>query len=161
MVIGMTAWLLRASALGGLAVVLRVLLGFAMGYIPTYGLWLRLLCLVVLIGAAVAWGLADGRADRRAEPDPERGTDLTIRWLQAAVAGGIGSGLLSWALDFLPGIDLGEGGLLFEATAAAAFIVLLIFVPALIGVAIGRRLASRENDRSADAGSLRPAGSAA
>jgi hypothetical protein len=148
MVIGMTAWLLRALALGGLAVVLRVLLGFAMGYIPTYGLWLRLLCLVVLIGVAVAWGVRDGRADRREHSNPEYGTDLTIQWLQTAVVAGIGSGLVAWLLDFLPKVDLGDAGLLFEATAASAFIVLLVFVPGLIGVAVGRRLGSRDNDRS-------------
>lgn len=161
MVIGMTAWLLRALALGGLAVVLRVLLGFAMGFAATYGLWLRLLCLVVLIGAAVAWGLHDGRADRRVNPNPERGADLTIRWLQAAVVGGIACGLVSWALDFLPTVDLGDAGLLFEATAASAFIVLLIFVPALVGVAAGRTLARREQSRTAGTAGLRPAGSAA
>ncbi|MGI5217525.1 B-4DMT family transporter [Nocardia sp. CA-290969] len=157
----MTAWLLRALALGGLAVVLRVLLGFAMGFVATYGLWLRLLCLVVLIGAAVAWGLRDGRADRRANPNPERGADLTILWLQAAVVGGIACGLVSWVLDFLPKVDLGDAGLLFEATAASAFIVLLIFVPALIGVALGRMLARREHDRPASAGKLTPAGTPA
>lgn len=161
MVIGMTAWLLRALALGGLAVVLRVLLGFAMGFVPTFGVWLRLLCLVVLIGAAVAWGLVDGRADRRANSHPERGADLTILWLQAAVVGGIGCGLVSWLLDFIPRVDLGDAGLLFEATAASAFIVLLIFVPALIGVAVGRRLARREQRRTTDTAGLHPAGSAA
>ena len=149
MVIGMTAWLLRALALGGLAVVLRVLLGFAMGYIPTHGVWLRLLCLVVLIGAAVAWGLRDGRADRHQHPNPEHGTDLTIRWLQTAVVAGVGCALVSWLLDFLPKFDLGDGGLLFEATAASAFIVLLLFVPGLIGVAVGRRLGTRDNERVA------------
>lgn len=159
--IGMTAWLLRALALGGLAVVLRVLLGFAMGFVPTFGVWLRLLCLVVLIGAAVAWGLMDGRADRRANPNPERGADLTILWLQAAVAGGIGCGLVSWLLDFIPRVDLGDAGLLFEATAASAFIVLLIFVPALVGVAVGRRLARREQHRTSDTAGFRPAGSPA
>lgn len=152
--IDMTAWLLRALALGGLAVVLRVLLGFAMGYIPTYGVWLRLLCLVVLTGAAVVWGLRDGRADRHEHPNPEHGTDLTIRWLQTAVVAGVACGLVSWLLDFLPKIDLGDGGLLFEATAASAFIVLLVFIPGLIGVAVGRRLGSRDNERSVEPVSL-------
>ncbi|MGW5382795.1 B-4DMT family transporter [Nocardia sp. NPDC003963] len=152
----MTAWLLRALALGGLAVVLRVLLGFAMGYIPTYGVWLRLLCLVVLIGVTVAWGLRDGRTDRHEHPNPEHGgADLTIRWLQTAVVAGVGTGLVSWLLDFLPKVDLGDGGLLFEATAASAFIVLLLFVPGLIGVAIGRWLGGRDNDRVA--GGVSPA----
>lgn len=161
MVFGMTAWVMRAIALGALTVALRTALGFAMTYWPTYGVWFRLLCLAVLIGSALTWGLLDGRRDRRINPDPEHGSDLTILWLQAAVAGGLGSGLLAWALDFLPAVDLGDSGLLFEATAAAAFIVLLIFIPALIGAAVGRRLVDRQNGRAGHGTSGQPVGSAA
>ncbi|WP_245551000.1 B-4DMT family transporter [Nocardia paucivorans] len=157
----MTAWVMRAIALGALTVALRTALGFAMTYWPTHGVWFRLLCLVVLIGSAFAWGAADGRRDRRIHPDPEHGSDLTILWLQAAVAGGLGSGLLAWVLDFLPAFALGDSGLLFEATAAAAFIVLLIFIPALIGVAVGRRLVDRHHGRAGHDASGQPAGSAA
>lgn len=161
MVFGMTAWVMRAIALGVLAVALRTALGFAMAYWPTYGVWFRLLCLVVLIGSAVAWGVLDGRRDRRVALNPEHGSDLTILWLQAAVAGGLGSGLLAWALDFVPAFDLGDSGLLFEATAAAAFIVLLIFIPALSGVAVGHRLVDRKNGGAGLGASGQPAGSAA
>ncbi len=161
MVFGMTAWVMRAMALGALTVALRTVLGFAMEYWPTYGVWFRLLCLVVLIGSALAWGVLDGRRDRRINPDPEHGSDLTILWLQAAVAGGLGSGLLAWVLDFVPAFDLGDSGLLFEATAAAAFIVLLIFIPALIGVAVGRRRVDRKDGGAALGAPGQPAGSAA
>ncbi|AHH19327.1 hypothetical protein NONO_c45430 [Nocardia nova SH22a] len=145
----MNSWVLRAIVLGALTVVLRTLLGFGMIYWPTNGSWMRIVCLVVLIVAGVAWGLLDGRGDRRANPDPERGgADLTMRWLKAGVAGGLGSGLVSWILDFLPKFDLGDNGLLFELTAGAAFIVLMIFIPAMVGVGIGRFLVGRDQRRS-------------
>ncbi|MFC8043074.1 B-4DMT family transporter [Nocardia sp. NPDC057353] len=135
----MNTWVLRAVVLGALVVFLRAALGFAMVNWPTHGAVLRLLCLLVLVAAVVAWGVLDGRADRARIERGGQGADLTMRWLRAGLAGGIGSGLVAWILDFLPRFDLGDNGLLFELTAGAAFIVLLIFVPALIGAAIGRR----------------------
>lgn len=161
MVFDMTAWVLRATVLGVLAVALRVVLGFAMVYWPTHGMWLRLLCLVVLIGAAVAWGILDGRSAGAVDLDRGHGPDLTIRWLKAGVAGGLGSGLLASILDLLPRFDLGDNGLLFELTAGASFIILLIFVPALIGVGIGRRLTARKDGGAGMSVGQRPAGSAA
>ncbi|MEV0707138.1 B-4DMT family transporter [Nocardia aurea] len=151
----MTAWVLRAFALGVLVVGLRIGLGFGMVYWPTHGSSMRILCLVVLLAVIVAWGVLDGRADRLDNPDPERGSDLTIRWLKAAVAGGVGSGLVSWMVDFFPKMDLSDNGLLFEVTAGASFIILLIFIPALIGVGIGRMVAGRAAEKSVNAESER------
>ncbi|MGK8512512.1 B-4DMT family transporter [Nocardia asiatica] len=139
----MNAWVLRAFVLGALVVLLRAVLGFAMVYWPTHGAWMRALALIVLLAAVLSWGFLDGRKDRTAQPDPERGTDLTLLWLKAAVVAGLGSGLGAWLLDWLPRFDLGDNGLLFELTAAASFIVLLVFVPALIGVGIGRARSER------------------
>ncbi|WP_067666669.1 B-4DMT family transporter [Nocardia miyunensis] len=148
----MIAWVLRAIGLGVLTVVLRTLLGFGMIYWPTQGAWMRLVCLIVLIVAGVAWGLFDGRGDRKANPDPERGgADLTMRWLKAGVVGGLGSGVVAWVLDYIPSFDLGDNGLGFELTAGAAFIVLMIFIPAMVGVALGRFLVTRENNKAAKA----------
>ncbi|WP_256667921.1 B-4DMT family transporter [Nocardia cyriacigeorgica] len=151
----MTAWVLRATVLGALVVALRVLLGFGMVNWPTQGAWMRLLCLVVIIGAVAGWGFLDGRRDRAAHSEGEGSSDLTILWLKAAVAGGLGSGLVSSILDMVPNVDLGDNGLLFEMTAGASFIVLLIFIPALAGIAIGRRAAGRKNG-AAPAGSHQP-----
>ncbi|WP_024805505.1 B-4DMT family transporter [Nocardia sp. BMG51109] len=145
----MTAWVLRATVLGALTVGLRILLGFGMVYWPTQGAWMRILCLIVLIGAVAAWGLLDGRGDRRANPDPERGgADLTMIWLKAAVVGGLGAGLAAWLVDFVPKFELGDNGLLFELTAGASFIILLLFVPAMVGVALGRFLVGRESKKA-------------
>ena len=157
----MTGWVIRAVLLGGLVVAMRTLLGFAMVYWPTQGSWMRMLCLAVLIGVVVAWGVSNGRRDREVHPDPEHGSDLTILWLKAAVAGGLGMGLVSWLLDFLPRFDLGDNPLLFEMTAAAAFIVLLIFLPALAGVGIGRMIAARRFEKSSSSVSKQHAGTAA
>ncbi|WP_330256562.1 B-4DMT family transporter [Nocardia sp. NBC_00565] len=146
----MNGWVLRATALGALVVVLRAALGFAMVYWPTQGSWMRPLCLVVLVAAIVFWGVLDGRKDRQVHPDPEHGSDLTIRWLKTAIGAGLGSGAISWLLDFLPKFDLGDNGLLFELTASASFIVLLVFIPGLIGVGIGRIIADRRITKSAN-----------
>ncbi|MFC4126897.1 B-4DMT family transporter [Nocardia rhizosphaerae] len=126
----MTAWVLRATVFGALVVGLRLLLGFAMATAPTYGIVWRTACLVLIVGAAAAWGLRDGRA--------ADGTDLTVRWMSAGAVAGIGSGAVCWLLDQVPGIALGDSGALFELTSAAAFILLLIFLPALAGIGYGR-----------------------
>ncbi|MEC3918177.1 B-4DMT family transporter [Nocardia sp. CDC160] len=151
----MNAWVLRAVGLGALTVVLETLLGFGMMSWPTAGAWMRILCLIVLVGAVLAWGFLDGRADRQAHPDPEHGSDLTMRWLKAAIAGGLGAGLVSWILDFIPKFDLGDQGLLFNITSGAAWIILLIFIPSMLGVAIGRWLTGREK-KSAPAAPSNP-----
>ncbi|APA98124.1 B-4DMT family transporter [Nocardia seriolae] len=153
----MNAWVLRAVGLGALTVVLETLLGFGMMTWPTGGAWMRILCLIVLVGAVVTWGVLDGRADRRANPDPEHGTDLTMRWLEAALAGGVGAGLVSWILDFIPKFDLGDQGLLFNVTSGAAWIVLLIFIPGVLGVTIGRWLVGRERKNGTPAATATPA----
>jgi len=158
MVLTMNAWIVRGSLLGVLVVALRVALGFAMANWPTHGIWFRLLCLLVLLGTVVAWGALDGRRDREAHSDPEHGSDLTIRWLQAAALGGIGSSVVCWLLDFLPGFELGDNGVLFELTACSAFFLLLIFVPGLMGVGIGRMLAGRKADTSEKAAEPAPVG---
>ncbi|WP_225727394.1 MULTISPECIES: B-4DMT family transporter [unclassified Nocardia] len=152
----MNAWVLRAVGLGALVVVLRAVLGFAMVYWPTHGAWMRVLCLILLLAAVVYWGILDGRRDRAVHVDPEHGSDLTILWLKAAVGAGLGSGLVAWLLDFLPRFDLGDNGLLFELTASASAIILVVFLPALLGVAIGRWVAGRKLDNGAQVNEVDP-----
>uniref|UniRef100_UPI0024539C8E B-4DMT family transporter n=1 Tax=Nocardia wallacei TaxID=480035 RepID=UPI0024539C8E len=118
-------------------------------YWPPQGGGRRILCGSVLTAAVGAGGLLDGRGDRRANPDPERGgADLTMLWLKAGIAGGLGAGVVAWVLDFLPRFDLGDNGLGFELTAGASFIILLIFVPGMVGVALGRFLVGRETKKA-------------
>ncbi|MFE3733053.1 hypothetical protein ACFXN1_51775, partial [Nocardia sp. NPDC059154] len=65
-------------------------------------------------------------------------------------------GLAAWILDFIPGFDLGHQGLVFNITSAASFIVLLIFIPGVLGVALGRWLAGRDGKKQSGT----PAGTA-
>ncbi|MFD3460422.1 B-4DMT family transporter [Nocardia fluminea] len=124
----MTAWVLRATVLGALVVALRVLLGLAMASWPTYGTFWRAACLLTIVAVVAAWGVRDGRT----------GADgLTVRWLAAGFGAGLASSAVCWALDQVPGIELGDAGILYELTSAASFILLLIFLPALVGVAFG------------------------
>lgn len=144
----MNAWVLRAVALGALVVGLRTVLGLAMVNWPTNGSWMRIFCLIVLLAAVIGWGVLDGRADRKANPEPEDGADLTMRWLKAGLVAGLGSGLAAWILDFLPKFDLGDNGLLFEISSGASFIILMVFVPGVLGVALGRYLVGRESKKN-------------
>ncbi|MFE1592170.1 B-4DMT family transporter [Nocardia sp. NPDC058705] len=136
----MTAWVLRATVLGALVVALRVLLGFAMASWPTYGTFWRAACLIAIIAVVVAWGVRDGRA----------GDDgLTVRWLAAGFGAGLASSAVSWVLDQVPGIELGDAGLLYEVTSAASFILLLVFLPAMAGIAFGHSRRSTESTSAA------------
>ncbi|MFC4373609.1 B-4DMT family transporter [Nocardia halotolerans] len=136
----MTVWVLRAAVLGALVVGLRVLLGFAMASAPTYGTLWRTACLVAIVAVALAWGARDARA--------VAGGDLTVRWLSAGLVAGLSSGAVCWALDQLPGVELGGSGALFELTSAASFVTLLIFLPAMAGVGY-RRMRSRRSPETA------------
>ncbi|MGY0500123.1 B-4DMT family transporter [Nocardia sp. FBN12] len=139
----MTAWVLRATVLGALVVACRVLLdGFAMVSWPTYGTFWRAACLLVIIAAAVTWGVRDGRT----------GDDgLIVRWLAAGLGAGLASSAVCWALDQIPGIELGDAGILYELTSAASFIMLLVFLPAMVGVAFGHSRARRSSETAAPA----------
>ncbi|WP_280298653.1 B-4DMT family transporter [Nocardia neocaledoniensis] len=139
----MTAWVLRATVLGALVVGLRLLLGFAMAFAPTFGLVWRVACLIVIVGVAAVWGMRDGRS--------AVAVDLTVRWMAAGAVAGLASGAVCLVLDQIPGVELGDSGALFELTSSAAFIMLLIFLPALAGVAFGRRRARRAPESAAPA----------
>lgn len=132
----MTAWVLRATVLGALVVALRVVLGFAMAFAPTYGTFWRVGCLLAIVAVVVVWGVRDGRT----------GEDgLTVRWLAAGFGTGLASSAVCWVLDQVPGIELGDAGILYELTSGASFILLLVFLPAMAGVAFGHSRRSTES----------------
>ncbi|KAA0023508.1 B-4DMT family transporter [Antrihabitans cavernicola] len=145
----MSGWLVRGLGLALVNVVIRTVLGLAISEWPLHGSPLRWLSVAVMVLLGIVWGFFDGRRDRRKNPDPERGADLTMLWLKAAVLGGLVAGAVSWIVDQAPKFDLGDNPLFFELTSGAAWTILLIFIPALIGVALGRWLASRK-DRKAE-----------
>ena len=144
----MSAWVLRAVGLGALVVALRVLLGFAMAVLPTYGMVWRAACLIVIVAVAVLWGVRDARSGA---------DDLTVRWLAVGLVAGLGSSAVCWVLDQIPRIELGDAGALFELTSAASFIMLLVFLPSMAGVAFGRARARRAEDSAVTAAEPVPA----
>lgn len=139
----MNAWLVRGLGMALIHVVFRALLGAAITQWPLQGSSLRWLSLLIVIACAALWGGLDGIRDRRQFPESEDGADLTMIWLKAAVVGGFVGGAASWALSLLPGLELTQQGLFFEITSGAAFTILLIFVPAMAAVTLGRFITSR------------------
>ncbi len=144
----MNAWVLRGVGLAAVHVVVRALLGFAIAQWPVQGSPLRWVSVVIVVLAAGAWGYVDGTNDRRQNSDPDHGEDLTMLWLKAALLGGVTAGAAAWIVDWIPKFDLGDNSLIFELTSGAAWTVLLIFVPALVGGALGRFLVTRKANKA-------------
>lgn len=139
----MKPWLVRGLGLSLVHVIVRALLGVALMQWPLQGSILRWMGLAVVILAAIVWAGIDGVRDRRANPDPDDGEDLTMRWLAAGAVTGIVAGFLTWLVDTLTDLPIGVKSLLFELTSGAAFTVLLVFLPAMGAVTAGRFLAGR------------------
>lgn len=140
----MTGWVVRGIGMGLINVGVRILLGVAVTQWPLHGSQLRWLGMAAVLLAVIVWAGVDGIRDRRANPDPEYGTDLTMVWLKAAVLGGLGAGLATWLVQLLVDFSLGQNSLFFELTSGAAFTILVIFIPATVAVFLGRLLAGRE-----------------
>jgi hypothetical protein len=138
----MTTWLLRGLVFAAGMVLLRLVQGTLINTYPTNAGPISLV-LVVLFGVlALLWGLLDGIADARANPDPDRRRDLAMRWLLAGLLAGVLSGAVVWALSLVfP--NLYAEGLVAEVTTFSAFTALLVFLPAMIGSGAGRWLVDR------------------
>ena len=133
----MTYWMLRGLVFAAAMVVLRLIQGALINAWQTASLWISVgLLLLFIIGVAV-WGIRDGRADATANPDPDRRRDLAMTWLLAGLVAGILSGAVSWLISLFSK-ELYAGGLLSEVTTFAAFTALIVFLPGIMGVAVGR-----------------------
>ena len=70
-----------------------------------------------------------------------------MTWLLAGLIAGVLSGLVSWIISlFYPALYV--GGLVNEVTTFAAFTALLIFLPAIIAVGLGRWMVDRNAPRA-------------
>jgi uncharacterized membrane protein YfcA len=139
----MGKWLVRGLVFAALMVVVRLVQGALINAFETKALIISIVLLVVFAIAVFIWGLTDGRADARANPDPDRRNDLAMTWLLAGLFAGVVSGAVSWLISLFYKA-LYTGGLINEVTTFAAFTALLIFLPAIIAVAIGRWLIDRK-----------------
>lgn len=142
----MSAWAIRGLGVAGVHVLARVVLGVAILQWSREGYFLRWIAVALVILAATIWGGIDGIRDRRGHPDPTGGTDLTMLWLLAAACGAPLAGVVTWLVGRVTGVPVGEDSLFFEITVGAAFTMLLVFVPAVVAVAVGGRLAGRETE---------------
>ncbi|BBY08352.1 B-4DMT family transporter [Mycobacterium noviomagense] len=138
----MTNWRLRGLVFAAAMVVVRLLQGALINAFPTQAGLISIVLVLLLLIAALLWGLRDGRADASAEPDPDRRQDLAMTWLLAGLTAGIVSGAVVFVISLLYK-GLYAGGLLNELTTFAAFTALLVFLPAMAGVAAGRWLIDR------------------
>ncbi|OBI18128.1 hypothetical protein A5712_22325 [Mycobacterium sp. E2327] len=129
--------MLRGLVFAAAMVVVRLIQGALINAWQTQAGLISVVLLLLFVIGVVVWGVLDGRADAKAQPDPDRRQDLAMTWLLAGLLAGILSGAVSWLIA-LAYSGLYTGGLINEVTTFAAFTALLVFLPGIIGVAVGR-----------------------
>lgn len=139
----MTTWLPRGLVFAAGMVFLRLVQGTLINASPTNAGTISFLLVLVFGVAAAIWGLLDGIADARANPDPDRRRDLAMRWLAAGLFAGALSGLLTSIIAMFDGAVYAEGPVT-EMTVFASFTALVVFVPAIFAVSVGRKLIDRK-----------------
>ena len=139
----MRRWLVRGLLFAALMVVVRLIQGVLINQYETKAQLISVALLALYVAAVFGWGLIDGRADAKASPDPDRRSDMAITWLVAGLIAGLLSGAVSWLISIFHQA-LYTGGLINELTTFAAFTALLVFLPAILAVAIGRWLIDRK-----------------
>src|SRR3978361_1371432 len=81
----MSKWLLRGLVFAVLMVIVRLLQGALINLWESGALIISVTLVVLFAIAAFIWGLADGRGDARANPDPDRRGDLAMTRLLAGL----------------------------------------------------------------------------
>ncbi|MCG7607036.1 MULTISPECIES: B-4DMT family transporter [Mycobacterium] len=139
----MSKWLLRGVVFATAMVIVRLLQGALINASPGNATWFSLGLVTVFGIAVLIWGLVDGQADARANPDPDRRSDLAMTWLIAGLFAGIVSGAVAWFIGLFYK-SLYTDALLNEVTTFAAFTALLVFLLGVGGVTVGRWLVDRK-----------------
>jgi hypothetical protein len=139
----MSKWLLRGLVFAALMVIVRLLQGAMINAWEPKALMISITLVALYAVAVFIWGLIDGRADARANPDPDRHGDLAMTWLLAGLFAGVVSGAVAWFISLFYE-NLYVEALLNEVTTFAAFTALLTFLAAIAGVALGRWLVDRK-----------------
>jgi hypothetical protein len=139
----MSKWLLRGLVFAALMVIVRLLQGALINAWETKAGMISIVLIVVYAIVVFIWGLSDGRADARANPDPDRRGDLAMTWLLAGLFAGVVSGAVAWLISLFYK-SLYVEGLINELTTFAAFTALLVFLFSIAGVALGRYLVDRK-----------------
>ncbi len=143
----MSKWLLRGLVFAALMVIVRLLQGAMINAWETKAGLISIVLIVLFAVAVFVWGVSDGRADARANPDPDRRDDLAMTWLLAGLFAGIVSGLVTWFISLFYK-SLYVEALVNEVTTFAAFTALLVFLASVAGVSLGRWLVDRKADQT-------------
>lgn len=133
----MRNWLLRGLVFAAVMIAVRMIQGTVINAWPTQAALVSITLLLLFAICVAVWGVFDGRADATTNPDPDRREDLAMTWLLAGLVAGILSGAVCWLISLLYE-GLYTGGFLNEVTTFAAFTALVVFLPGIVGVAIGR-----------------------
>jgi MFS family permease len=142
----MSKWLLRGLVFAALMVIVRLLQGAMINAWETKAGLISIVLIILFAIAVFIWGLSDGRADARANPDPDRREDLAMTWLLAGLFAGVVSGAVAWFISLFYK-NLYVEALLNELTTFAAFTALLVFLFAIAGVALGHWLTDRRLEK--------------
>src|SRR5882757_781449 len=139
----MNKWMMRGLVFAAAMVVLRLFQGALINAWQTQSGLISITLLLLFIIGVVIWGVLDGRADARANPDPDRRADLAMVWLLGGLVAGVLSGAVAWLISLFYG-GIYTGGLINEVTTFAAFTALIVFLGGIMGWATGRwRVARR------------------
>lgn len=144
----MSKWLLRGLVFAALMVIVRLLQGAMINAWETKAGLISAVLVALYAVVVLVWGYADGRSDANKNPDPERRDDLAMTWLVAGLFAGVVSGAVAWLIGVFYK-NLYVEGLINEVTTFAAFTALLVFVFAIIGVALGHWLVDRKRPEQA------------
>lgn len=126
----------------------RVLLGLAIVAWPLEATYWKTIAVAGVVLVALIWGGIDGIVDGRAHEDPDDYRDLTMVWLKAGLLTGLISAIVGWILGNWVMAGIGQNSLPIEIFAGGSFTTLLVFVPALVGAAVGRFLTRRQHRKA-------------
>ncbi len=140
----MRSWLLRGLVFAFLMVLVRLVQGAMINTWETKSGMISVTLIALFACAVFVWAFIDGRADARAQPDPDRRADLAMTWLLAGLVAGVLCGAVCWVISLFYK-SLYVGSLFNEITVFTAFTALLVFVAAMVGVGLGRFLVDRGN----------------
>jgi small-conductance mechanosensitive channel len=143
----MRSWLLRGLIFAFGMVVLRLIQSMMINTWVTRATTISILLVLIYAIVALVWGYIDGRADAKAQPDPDRRGDLAMTWLLAGLVAGVLSGAVAWLIGRFYS-TMYVAGLVNEITTFAAFTALVVFLMATAGVAAGRAIWDRGYDKS-------------
>lgn len=143
----MSKWFLRGLVFAALMVVIRVIQGVLINAFESQAGLISLILMILFVIAVMVSGYSDGRADAGANPDPDRRDDLAMTWLGAGLVAGLISGVVSWIIGLVDKA-LYVSSLFNELTSFAAFTALMVFVPAMAAVTIGRRRVDKDYEKS-------------